>query len=199
MVGYFENSGAATALDMLREINRELCADKNHALGVIVPKVIMISKDPLGIASGSRKISQAKSSLREANQHKPWTFLEDARAPLHTLFSTREARGSYAQRAISTEQDDLCETIAHSPPQDPRVQMGVCFFSLAPATLPLPLGWMLSNGAAKAMQDEMNDEGQSQSQNGPREKTWNQIGVTRVIECLHPTGAVAQMDSTLKP
>ena len=58
---------------------------------------------------------------------------------------------------------------------------------------------MLSNGAAKAMQDEMNDEGQSQSQKGPREKTWNQIGVTRVIECLHPTGAVAQMDSTPKP
>ena len=82
-----------------------------------VPKVIMISNDPLGIASGSRKISQAKSTLREANQHKPGTFLEDALAPLYTLFSTREARGSYAQRAISTEQDHLCETIAHSPLQ----------------------------------------------------------------------------------
>jgi hypothetical protein len=31
------------------------------------------------------------------------------------------------------------------------------------------------------------------------EQTWNQIGVTRVVECLHPTGAVAQMDSTPKP
>ena len=91
--GYFENSGAATALDMLREINRELCADKNHTLGVIVPKVIMISNDPLGIASGSRKISQAKSTLREANQHKPGTFLEDALAPLYTfIFYSGSAR-----------------------------------------------------------------------------------------------------------
>lgn len=186
--GYFENSGAATALDILRELEKELCRDKNGSLGLIVPKVIMISNDPLGIASGSRRLSQSKSTLREAKQHKPPTFLVDTLAPLQTLFSAREARGSYAQREITLEQQNVCDPVARSLALGRMDPKGVYFFSLAPATVPLPLGWMLSNGAAKAMQDEMYDKGLSSSISSSSSRTWNQLAMARVIGCLEGTG-----------
>jgi hypothetical protein len=197
--GYFENSGAATGLDILRELEKELCRDKNGSLGLVVPKIIMISNDPLGIASGSRKMSQTKGTLHEAKQHRPGTFLVDTLAPLQTLFSTREARGSYAQREITLEQQNVCDTVAHSLSVGRMDQKGVYFFSLAPATVPLPLGWMLSNGAAKAMQDEIYDKGLSSSITNPSTRIWNQVGMTRVIGCLEGTGPTSGSDPGLRP
>jgi len=56
------------------------------------------------------------------------------------------------------------------------------FFSLAPATVPLPLGWMLSNRAAEAMQKEMFDSGLSAKAPVP---TWNQAMLNQIIAALH--------------
>src|ERR1051325_10644881 len=53
--GYFENSGAATALDILRQVNDEL--HQNPELRTIIPQIIMISNNPLGVASGSRDLT----------------------------------------------------------------------------------------------------------------------------------------------
>ncbi|MBA3830588.1 MAG: patatin-like phospholipase family protein [Chthoniobacterales bacterium] len=197
--GYFENSGAATALDILREVETELCRDKSGSLGVVVPRIIMISNDPLGIASGSRKMSQTKSTLREAKQHKPGTFLVDILAPLQTLFSTREAHGSYSQKEITLEQQNVCERVAYSIGVSGADQQGPYFFSLAPATVPLPLGWMLSNGAAKAMQDEIYDKGLSSSITNPSTRIWNKAGTTRVLESLGGTATALGNDPNLKP
>ena len=137
--------------------------------------------------------------MGEAKQHRPGTFLVDTLAPLQTLFSTREARGSYAQREITLEQQNVCDTVAHSLGVGRMDQKGVYFFSLAPATVPLPLGWMLSNGAAKAMQDEIYDKGLSSSITNPSTRIWNQVGITRVIGCLGETGAALGNDPGLKP
>src|SRR6266480_3317359 len=115
--GYFENSGAATALDILRQVNNEL--RQNAELRAIIPQIIMISNNPLGVASGSRDLTMTKQALKnvartaaaEAARREPGTFLEDALAPIYSLLATREARGEYAQRAIGQAQAEYCRAI----------------------------------------------------------------------------------------
>jgi hypothetical protein len=187
--GYFENSGATTALDVLRQVNNEM--RQNAELRGIIPQIIMISNNPLGVASGSRELVMRKQELKkvartaaaEAARREPGTFLEDALAPAYALLSTRDARGEYAQRSIGQAQRESCATI--------KAQLGIeieqsrClhFFSLAPATVPLPLGWMLSNAAADAMQKEMFDSGLSAKAPVP---TWNQSALKEIVAELHP-------------
>ena len=186
--GYFENSGATTALDVLRQVNNEM--RQNTELRGIIPQIIMISNDPLGVASGSHDLAMTKQELKNvartaaagAARREPGTFLEDALAPAYALLSTRDARGEYAQKAIGQAQRESCEAI--------KAQLGIqiggpqClyFFSLAPATVPLPLGWMLSNGAAEAMQKEMFDSGLSAKAPVP---TWNQSVLKQIVAELH--------------
>ena len=186
--GYFENSGAATALDILRQVKNEL--RQNAELRAIIPQIIMISNNPLGVASGSRDLTMTKQALKnvarsataEAAQREPGTFLEDALAPAYALLSTRDARGEYAQKAIGQAQREFCDAIkAQLGIQAARPQCSY-FFSLAPATVPLPLGWMLSNRAAEAMQKEMFDSGLSAKAPVP---TWNQAMLNQVIAALH--------------
>lgn len=187
--GYFENSGAATALDILRQVHDEL--RQNNQLHAIVPHVIMISNDPLGVASGSRMLAATKEMLRtlpkstnnEAQRRRPGTFLEDLLAPAHALLSAREARGDYAQRAIGRAQKDFCDEIDASSTNTSGAALNCLhFFSLAPAKVPLPLGWMLSNRAAEAMQQEMFDQGLSEKAPVP---TWNQAELKQIVTLLH--------------
>jgi len=186
--GYFENSGAATALDILRQVNNEL--RQNAELRAIVPQIIMISNDPLGVASGSRDLTMTKQALKnvprsvtaEAAQRKPGTFLEDALAPAYALLSTRDARGEYAQKAIGQTQREFCDAIEGQLGIQAAGPHCLYFFSLAPATVPLPLGWMLSNRAAEAMQKEMLDSGLSAKAPVP---TWNRPVLKQVIAALH--------------
>jgi hypothetical protein len=185
--GYFENSGATTALDILRQVKNEL--HQNAELRII-PQIIMISNNPLGVASGSRERTITKQALKkvarsaaaEAAQRKPGTFLEDALAPGYALLSTRDARGEYAQKDIGQAQREFCQLIKAGLGIEADRQQCLYFFSLAPATVPLPLGWMLSNGAAEAMQKEMLDSGLSANAPVP---TWNQAVLKEVIAALH--------------
>jgi hypothetical protein len=187
--GYFENSGAATALDILRQIHDALNAPAGQQWDAIVPQVIMISNDPLGVASGSRKLAANKESVQaapasvsdEASKHEPGTFLEDALAPAYALLSARDARGDYAQGAIGKAQDEFCNKAQGSPQLAAPPPKCVYFFSVAPATVPLPLGWMLSNGAAKAMQQEIYDEGLSKDASVP---TWNKAMREQIVVAL---------------
>ena len=186
--GYFENSGATTALDVLRQVNNEM--RQNTELRGIIPQIIMISNDPLGVASGSHDLAMTKQELKNvartaaagAARREPGTFLEDALAPAYALLSTRDARGEYAQKAIGQAQRESCEAIKAQL----EIQIGgpqcLYFFSLAPATVPLPLGWMLSNGAAEAMQKEMFDSGLSAKAPVP---TWNQSVLKQIVAELH--------------
>ena len=154
--GYFENSGATTALDILRQINTVINADPEFA--DVTPRIIMISNSPIGVAFGNRDTKDLakgtdKTIEREASHHKPGSFLEDGLAPVYALLNTRDARGVYAQRAIGHAQETFYRE--RKVALDPHKQ--VYFFSLAQTTVPLPLGWMLSNRAAEAIQLELYD------------------------------------------
>jgi hypothetical protein len=160
--GYFENSGATTALDVLRQVIAVL-KKPGGELGDTVPKIIMISNSPIGTAFGDRKPEDLKKLCRgptttaEVEHNEPGTFLEDGLAPAYALLSTRDARGVYAQRAIGKAQEVLYNEV-------PSLSGGgkqVYLFALAAAKVPLPLGWMLSNEAAHAMQQELYDGGLS--------------------------------------
>ncbi len=124
----------------------------------------MISNSAVGTGFGNRNtkaLSKKKLTTiaREISHYEPGSFLEDALAPAYALLHTREARGVYAQRAIGRAQQIFYTERGFSP--DPREQ--VYFFSLAQTTVPLPLGWMLSNRAAEAIQYELYDLKSSRS------------------------------------
>jgi len=186
--GYFENSGATTALDILRQVNNEM--RQKAELRGIIPQIIMISNNPLGVASGSRDFAMRKQELKkvartaaaEAAQREAGTFLEDALAPVYALLSTRDARGEYAQKAIGQAQRESCDALKAQLGMEIDGSRCLHFFSLAPATVPLPLGWMLSNGAADAMQKEMFDSGLSAKAPVP---TWNQSALKEIVADLH--------------
>src|SRR5262245_1906649 len=156
--GYFENSGATTGVDILRKISllrNDPDPSKQAIVANVAPKIIMISNSPVGTAFWKQKCpdknnkeKENRTIERELSHHKPTSLLEDALAPVYALLNTRDARGVYAQRAIGYVNNGF------SP--DPKKQ--VYFFSLAQTTVPLPLGWMLSNRAAEAIQLELFDQ-----------------------------------------
>ena len=156
--GYFENSGATTGVDILRKISllqSDPDPSKRAIVAGVAPKVIMISNSPVGTAfwkqtcPDNNNIEKKNPTIeRELNHHKPTSLLEDALAPVYALLNTRDARGVYAQRAIGYVNNGFSA--------DPKKQ--VYFFSLAQTTVPLPLGWMLSNRAAEAIQLELFDQ-----------------------------------------
>jgi len=178
--GYFENSGATTALDILREITREMSRNGND-LSDTVPKLIMISNNPTANAPMPDGAEKKMTVTTEAEQKRsePSTFLEDALAPVDALLHTRDARGSYAQRAIGRAQEIFYENLDGKLPPNQKAE--VYYFSLAPADVPLPLGWMLSNRAAHAMHLQLNDEGKSFT---TRVKTWNKSVREQIIASL---------------
>jgi hypothetical protein len=191
--GYFENSGATTALDILREITREMGPGSD--LGDTIPKLIMISNNPTANAplpDGAKK-KLTVTTAAEQKKSEPSTLLEDAMAPVDALLHTRDARGTYAQRAIGHAQEIFYENLKSELP--PNQGSKVYYFSLAPAEVPLPLGWMLSNGAARAMHLELNDEGKSIT--APVE-TWNKFTRDQIIASL-PSPASAAVASNRPP
>jgi hypothetical protein len=83
-------------------------------------------------------------------------FMSELTAPLYTLLNTRDARGTYAQRAIGHEQRPIKASEAHREKNSPEPRTkDILYFNLADMHVPLPLGWMLSAAAAKTMQDQL--------------------------------------------
>jgi hypothetical protein len=150
--GYFENSGATTALEIVLRI-RDVCRVKNW--NNVDVKVIMISNDP---RKGSSVISPAKpgpaASPSQPQRSAPVTtegeFLGDLTAP-YALLNTRDARGVYAQKAIAREQ----RRFKAGDPEIPSDTPDILYFGLRETDVPLPLGWMLSREAAKAMREQV--------------------------------------------
>jgi hypothetical protein len=123
--GYFENSGITTALDVLALMQKKGWND-------VVPILIVIDNGPQSVkASGE-------------SQGEP-AFFGEVRAPLTTMLSTREARGTYAEQAA-------WNYVTYD--RNTTGSLKVIKFGLANRKAPLPLGWMLSHAAI----DEMNDQ-----------------------------------------
>ena len=85
-------------------------------------------------------------------------FLGELTAPVYSLLNTRNARGTYAQKAIEREQRRFKAGVIAAPSDTEQMQPAtkdIVYFRLRDTTVPLPLGWMLSAAAAKTMQDQL--------------------------------------------
>jgi hypothetical protein len=134
--GYFENSGATTALEILRSVEGHIALEK---ISDVRPYIIMISNDPLSAPSGGRDLQlDSPATKLEQGKHLPKEFLGDLLAPVQALMNTRGAHDSHAQLALREAQN----------------YRGVAQFGLSPSSIPLPLGWMLSGTSAKEMDDQ---------------------------------------------
>jgi hypothetical protein len=156
--GYFENSAATTALEIATRIKDVCSVGKITNVDV---KVIMISNDP---RKGSLSIAPAKPAPEPAGpklsqpQTKQGQFLGEVTAPLYTLLNTRNARGTYAQKAIGREQRRFKAGVVTAPSENELTQprtKDIVYFRLHDTKVPLPLGWMLSAAAAQAMRDQL--------------------------------------------
>jgi hypothetical protein len=156
--GYFENSAATTALEIVTRI-KDVCA--HDRIANVDVKVIMISNDP---RKGSIAIAPAKPGPEPPGpkRTKPMTtqgqFLGELTAPLYTLLNTRNARGTFAQKAIKREQRRFKVGVTAAPSETEETQPAtkdIIYFTLRDTNVPLPLGWMLSAAAAKTMRDQL--------------------------------------------
>jgi hypothetical protein len=159
--GYFENSAATTALEIATRI-KDVCA-VSHITNVDV-KVIMISNDP---RKGSIAMAPAKPGpeppgpKRTKSMTTQGQFLGELTAPIYAMMNTREARGSYAQKAIKREQRRFKVGVTEAPTEIDQAQPAtpdIIYFALRDTEVPLPLGWMLSAAAAKTMQEQLHLE-----------------------------------------
>jgi hypothetical protein len=78
-------------------------------------------------------------------------FLGDVTAPVNALMNTRNARGTYAQKNIALEQRRFKAGMTAPAP----VTKDIIYFRLRDTQVPLPLGWLLSAGAAEAMRNQL--------------------------------------------
>jgi hypothetical protein len=149
--GYFENSAATTAYEIATRI-KERCALPKREIRNVDVKVIMISNDPrkppidpAAPAPPSNLPKRSQKMTRETN------FLGDLTAPIDALMNTRNARGTYAQKTIALEQRRFKAGMTAPAPATKEI----IYFRLRDTQVPLPLGWMLSAEAAKAMRDQV--------------------------------------------
>jgi hypothetical protein len=154
--GYFENSAATAAYEIATRI-KDWCALKKIAN--VDVKVIMISNNPR-----KPSIAPAKPAPEppEPKRTRPVVvsgqFMSELTAPLYTLLNTRDARGTYAQKAIGREQRRFKAGVVSAPAEAESPQQltkDIVYFNLRDTQVPLPLGWMLSAAAAKTMQDQL--------------------------------------------
>jgi hypothetical protein len=150
--GYFENSGATTAIEIVTRI-KDVCRYAN--ITNVSVKVIMISNDPrkgsLAIAPAKPGPEAAGPKRSESLTRRP-NFLGDLLAPPDALMNTRDARGVYAQKAIRREQRPFKADQQDQVPSDTK---DIVYFGLRDINVPLPLGWMLSREAATTMQSQL--------------------------------------------
>jgi hypothetical protein len=127
--GYFENSGAVTAAEVVPNV-RAAAADPDDLK--VVPVVIHISNDPE---------TSAPSDLREQRK-----WLNQAVAPVKALLNTRPARGFQAR-------EDLSKQVAA------HLYFRLCRFpgetQAEERRQPLPLGWALSSLARAEMRRQL--------------------------------------------
>jgi hypothetical protein len=131
--GYFENSGSATALEVIRQMDEVIRA--RGLTDRIVPILIKISNDP-GHDSPNPK--------RRKHQAEPGMLLSELRSPVEALLNTRAARGKFSEMSARNLQ------ASRKSPGEEYLEFG-----LSEHLVPLPLGWTISRVAASEMRDQM--------------------------------------------
>lgn len=153
--GYFENSAATTAYEIATRI-KDFCASKT-IVNVDV-KVIMISNNPRKLSIAPAKPEEPPGPKRTKPTVISGEFMSELTAPLFTLLNTRDARGTYAQKAIEREQRRFKAGVVQAPTETQSSQQlakDIFYFNLRDTQVPLPLGWMLSAAAAKTIREQI--------------------------------------------
>jgi hypothetical protein len=178
--GYFENSAATTAYEIATRI-KDWCAFKKIAN--VDVKVIMISNNPRKPSIAPAKPApEPLGPKRTRPVAVSGQFMSELTAPLYTLLNTRDARGTYAQKAIAREQRRFKAGVVEAPAEAESSQpltKDIVYFNLRDMQVPLPLGWMLSAAAARTIREQINRDD---------EVIQNQSAMNEVIKTLPPPG-----------
>jgi hypothetical protein len=157
--GYFENSAATAAYEIATRI-KDWCAFKKIAN--VDVKVIMISNNPRKPSIAPAKPApEPPGPKRTSPTIVKGQFIGELTAPLYTLLNTRDARGTYAQKAIVREQRRFKAGVVQGPAETESSQeltKDIVYFKLRDTQVPLPLGWMLSAAAAKTIREQINQD-----------------------------------------
>ncbi|HVT60344.1 MAG TPA: hypothetical protein VHR45_18370 [Thermoanaerobaculia bacterium] len=141
--GYFESSGAATALDLRRVIERTI----GHDAAARKVYVLYLRNSPQ--TDPVRPRSSSDPELEPTA--KPYPMLNELLSPPRALLNTRDARGSLAvaHLRVAAAQEHffvigLCKRIDARDGKETGL-------------LPLPLGWQLSASAQEAMERQLRE------------------------------------------
>jgi hypothetical protein len=153
--GYFEDSAATAALEIVTRV-KDWCAYKKIAN--VDVKVIMITNDPRKVPTGPAGPPPELPGLKHTESLLVGgQFMGELTAPLYALLNTRNARGTYAEKAIGLEQKRF-KVGVNAPSEAEQMQpptKDIVYFKLEDTNVPLPLGLMLSGAAGKTMQDQL--------------------------------------------
>lgn len=127
--GYFENFGAATAIDLLESLTEISDVQRRR----FVPIIVQISSDPALLQQPMRDAQSAE------RLDFPLRIASDATAPLITFFDTRDALGYRATRVVARR---LEGRRAGSAEPSPPVGHYLHFRLTNPY---LPMSWMMSS------------------------------------------------------
>ncbi len=158
--GYFENSGAVTASELLSvlEAIAEHRTDWRQKAGLemqrILPVIIHISNDP---------IRQDDLTLRF--EARAGGFLPELLSPVEALVNSRPARGYQARTSLANRVQTVGAVTKYLPVVEPG---GHVHFRLCEYDVPLPLGWVLSDATREEIYAQLTGEPINRSPDGRR-------------------------------
>ncbi len=129
--GYFENSGTATALDVLSALYPRW--EKKLNLDFLV---VYVNNDP----------GEPETSTDEAARPAPHRWLTEVMSPIDALFNTRVARGTYSQ--------SLTKEFLESNAPDGNTHRRYFHFGLKQEKFAPPLGWFLSAKSRRSIDEQ---------------------------------------------
>ena len=137
--GYFENSGATTALEILKTIS-QLRVRPNGGLDPfwsnVEPVVIHISNEPVN----PKYVDKQLATQKKDKGSEPTACCNEVWSPVRTLLATRGARGAYAH-----------ETARWHVGTDHFLKFGLCESD----EVKIPLGWVLSEVVRTEMSKQL--------------------------------------------
>lgn len=135
--GYFENSGATTALEVLKTIDQ--LAETDRFWRNVDPYVILISNEPADLHFPHIDLA----TLPKDRNSTPLPCCNEVLAPLTAMLNARAARGIYAR-----------ETTRWHVGESHFLHFGLCMED----TVEFPLGWTLSKVVRDAMKAQLGSD-----------------------------------------
>lgn len=156
--GYFENSGAATAAEVVNALKLDMYSDQSPRCRVLVIRIGFDDSPAVAPPAGT---AQLATPARKKYQSQG---LGEFLSPPRTMLNTRGARGVLAVEQLRTLVRSLVEQGRNAD---------LVEFRLRERDVRLPLGWLLSQRARDDIAAQVTDEA-------------NAAGYRRVLEALRP-------------